>query len=104
MKNLNFVSFGILAVGTLLVLGLKNWLPPQVPLLYGRTSGEEQLVPTFGLIGAILVALAVTLTNIFLAAKTTDMSIKKTLTIASFFVTFLVVITITKIIFLVGFF
>ncbi len=103
-RNYVYASFGISLFVSLLVILLKGWLPPEVPLFYGRPVGEEQLVLTFGLLIAPGVAILITILNIILVKTIGDMFLKRALIMASFFVSILTAITVLKIIFLVGFF
>jgi len=86
----------------LLVVLLKNNLPPQVPLLYGLPEGEEQLVPRLLLILPNTLAIGITLINIGLTFVTKDLFMRKLLLVVPVVVTFLAVITTLKILFLVG--
>jgi hypothetical protein len=91
-------------VTALLILILKNNLPPLVPLFYGRPSGEAELTITAGLLIAPGVALIITILNLFISFWVKDDYLKKILAISSIVISSLMAITIIKIIFLVGFF
>lgn len=86
------------------ILVARGYLPPVVPLLYGRPLGESQLVPTLGLVIAPAVALGISVLNIFLSVFIQESLTKKILIISGFLVSILSTITILKIILLVGFF
>lgn len=86
------------------IVVLKNWLPPLVPLFYGKPSGSGQLVTTYELLIAPGVSLLVIIINTFLSLYIPDLFLKKTLIIGAFLLSLLTAITVFKIIFLVGFF
>ena len=88
----------------LLLIILKNFLPPLVPLFYGRPTGAAQLTNTFGLVATPGASLLITAINIFLSFWVKDNFLKKLLAIAAIVVSILTAITIVKIILLVGFF
>jgi hypothetical protein len=91
-------------ITALLILILKNNLPPLVPLLYGRPSGEAELTITAGLFIAPGVALIITFVNLLISLWVKDDFLKKILAVSSIVISALVAITIVRIIFLVGFF
>lgn len=96
------VVLNILVVLT--IIGVKSFLPPVVPLLYGRPEGGMQLLPSLGLILAPGVALTITFINLLLIRFIKDRFIGQVLIISSFLISLLTTITVLKIIFLVGFF
>ena len=93
--------FNLLNV-VVVVLMQKN-LPPELPLFYGYTQSDQQLSTTFGLFIPGVVSLAITLVNTALSILIPNDFLKKTLSIASFVISLLFLITVLKIIFLVGF-
>ncbi len=86
------------------ILAFKSFLPPIVPLFYGRPFGESQLVPVLYLFFAPIVSVVITLANSGLAMLTEDSFSKKILISGAFLLSLLITITILKIIFLIGFF
>ena len=103
-KNYIYFSLGLLFLTIIVVFALNRFLPPEVPLFYGKPVGEGQLTKTFGLAIAPLSALAVLTLNSIIATITKEVFIKKMLILASLAACTLVVITTFKIVFLVGFF
>ena len=103
-KNHIYLSFGLSLFVTLLILALKNYLPPEIPLFYGKSTGPEQLTSKFSLMIAPGVAILITTINTILSFLVNDIFIKKTLVISSVFISLLSSITVIKIIMLVGFF
>ena len=108
-KNLPYIGcvyFSVIvnAVSIVLILVLKQMLPPVVPLFYGLPAGIEQLIPNIGLVIAPIAGLTVTVINVLVSLFTNDSFLKKTLIISSAFITFLLNIAVIKIILLVGFF
>jgi uncharacterized Tic20 family protein len=85
-----------------IVLLIQRWLPPQVPLFYGKPSGEEQLTSSLVLTLPSIVSLLILLINVSFAAVLKDEFLRKTLVLAAIAVTFFAAITTIKIIFLVG--
>ena len=92
----------VLLIGIILIL--KGFLPPIVPLFYGLPDGSEQLIPYFGLILAPTIGLVITFVNIFVSNTIRDIFLKKALVISSAFISLLLAITTVKIVLLVGFF
>ena len=91
------------AVALSLVL-LRSFLPPLVPLFYGHPVGEAQLTNTLGLFIVPGVSLLITMLNLCASLWVKDDFLKKLLAISAIVISALTAITITKIIFLVGFF
>ncbi len=83
---------------------LKNFLPPVAPVLYGRPTGESQLLPTLGLTIAPSVSLLIIITNTMIAALSKNSFLKKILVLNSLLASLLTTIAVLKIVFLVGFF
>lgn len=108
-KKIKFNNYFLVAlilnvVSILAPIILRSFLPPVVPLFYGRPAGEAQLTSTVGLIIAPVISTAIVLINIFLNLKTKDDFLKKILAIAALLVSIVTTITVAKIILLVGFF
>jgi hypothetical protein len=77
-------------------------LPPQIPLFYGLPDGEEQLAANWLITLPNFIALFTVFINSLLATKIKDEYIKKVIVIAGFVVTIFAIITVFKILFLVG--
>ena len=103
-KNLFFVAVIINVVAILAVIILKSFLPPLVPLFYGRPAGEAQLTNTIGLLIAPAAAFLLTMLNLSISFWVKDEFLKKILAISALVISVLTAITIVKIISLVGFF
>lgn len=98
-----FVVFlGLNLAVIILVLSLQSKLPPVVPLFYGLPTGEEQLVPKMFLITPLLIAIAITIANIFILKITKEAFIQKVFVGLTLAVTLLAIITTVKIFFLVA--
>lgn len=80
------------------------YLPPQLPLFYGKPIGEEQLVRAVYFLIAPAVSLFINLINVLLVMVIGDLFTRKVLIFTGFFVAALIAITTTRIILLVGFF
>lgn len=83
---------------------LRAFLPPIVPLFYGRPTGEGQLISTLGLMIAPATALLITAINLLLNLWTKDDFLKKILAVAALIISIVTTITVIKVILLVGFF
>ncbi len=104
LKSFASSSFAINLALILIIVLLKGFLPPEVPLFYGKPVGEMQLTSALGLLIAPVASILITLINISLNFWVKDLFAKKILIISAFFVSVLTAITVLKIIFLVGFF
>ncbi len=103
-RNYIYFSLGLSFLTIAAVLILKNFLPPEVPIFYGKPAGEAELTKTLGLLiapGISIVALGM---NTGLSVIATDVFVKKILIITGLVISLLTSITVTKIILLVGFF
>lgn len=94
---LSFVS-----IATILII--RSFLPPVVPLFYGKPVGSDQLAPNLYLLVVPFASLLISTTNVFVSNSVTDEFTKRVLAISSFIVSFMATVTIVKIILLVGFF
>lgn len=106
-RNLPFKTYiywacGISLFTILLIVALRSYLPPEVPLFYGKPVGEGQLTTPVGLMIAPGVSLAILALNLFLAIFLADDFLKKVLIISGLFVSLLSAITVIKIILLVN--
>ena len=99
-----YVAIALNIFNMAFVLLMQNNLPPQVPLLYGFAEGEQQLTSPQGLLLPGGFSMTLVLINSALSIIVDNEFLKKTLTITAFTVSFLSLITVTKIIFLVGYF
>lgn len=88
----------------LLFLIVKSFLPPIVPLLYGRPIGSGQLLPDMGILLAPALSVIFIVLNTIITGRVTDEFSKKLLITSAFLISLLTSITVLKIIFLVGFF
>lgn len=103
-KGYLYASLALNIFTFLAILLVRNFLPPVVPMLYGRPEGAGQLVSTFGLLIAPATALVITLLNTILSGVIKQNFIQKILIISTFLVSTLTTITVLKIVFLVGLF
>lgn len=109
LKELPFLSFWYFSLflplaATALVLTIKSFLPPVVPLFYGQAEGERIIAPMLGLLIIPATSLFITAINTILSLFSKDIFLKKTLILGAFFISILLSISLVKIIFLVGFF
>jgi len=101
-KNLIYISFGLSTLSLILVLALQKYLPPQIPLFYGMAEGEEQLTSSLGLLIPAGLSLILVLLNSLISLFLENTFLQKILSVVSFTVTLLSVITVTKIVLLIG--
>lgn len=82
-----------------------NFLPPVVPLYYGKAVSESMLAPSWALIIPSVMAILIMIVNFFISKwMLKDIFLKSVLSYTSIFITILSVITVIKIISLVGLF
>lgn len=107
-KNIPFLYPTLLTlliniISIILIVFAYKKLPPQVPLYYGLTRGERQLVQPLVLILPISISsLFVALNSIF-AYFTKSVFSKKILVVSGFFISVLSLITVIRIITTIGF-
>lgn len=100
-----FLAAGILDILTIIgILSVKSFLPPVIPLYYGKPAGTEQLAITNFIFIIPAIAVFVAAFNLFISSSTKDDFIKKTLAVTALIVSLMATITVAKIILLVGFF
>lgn len=88
----------------LLVLVLARRLPPQIPLFYGLPVSDRQLAPNYLLFIPAVVSILIILLNTSLSFSVKNEFLKKTLIVAAIASVLFPLITIVKIIALVGYF
>lgn len=86
------------------ILILKNFLPPVVPIFYGEPAGADQLAPAIFLLIIPAVSFLISGINVFINSSSKDDFIKKFLAASSLVISIMAVVTVIKIILLVGFF
>lgn len=100
-----FLAGGVLDILTIVgILAIKSYLPPVIPLYYGKPSGTGQLAATNFIFIIPAIAIFISLLNLFISSSTKDEFIKKILAVTSLIVSLMATITVTKIVLLVGFF
>jgi len=102
-RNYFLAAIIINFITALSIILLRGFLPPLIPLFYGRPAGEAQLTTTFGLLIASGVSLLITILNLGLGLLVKDDFLKKTLAISAVIISLLTTITVIKIVLLVGF-
>lgn len=98
-------SLALLVVNLTIILAVvlaKNLLPPVIPLFYGNPYGAQQLAPRESLILPAVAALLICLASIIIGGILKEDFIKKVLFGGMFLITILSLVTIIKIIFLIG--
>ena len=86
------------------IASVKNYLPPLIPLFYGKPIGVEQLAPTWVFFILPGLSLLIVGLNLLINIFTNDELIKKILAIGSFVISLMAAVTVAKIILLIGFF
>lgn len=100
-KNYIYLSLFLPILVIAAVLILRNSLPPEVPIFYGRPVGEAQLTKTLGLTIPPLISIAILGVNLTISILTTEVFVKKILIVTGFVSSLLTTITVIKVIFLV---
>jgi len=77
-------------------------LPPEVPILYGLSEGENELTPTYGLIFPSLSALVLTAVNIVVVGFSKNTFLKQLLVFTSIAITIFSLVATYKVVSLVG--
>lgn len=101
-----YISLGVNLIIIAGVIALHSFLPPVVPLFYGRAIGERQLVNSYLLVLPSVVSIFFTIFNFWISNHffKKDSFLRNILSVSSFFINLLVAITVVRIILLVGFF
>ena len=108
-KNITFYKYYLASIisnllSSLCILIIRGFLPPVVPLYYGQPIGSEQLAPNIFLFIIPATSLLITVINIIISKSVNDEFMKKLLAIASLVISLMSIVTLVKIIMLVGFF
>ena len=100
-----FLIAGLLGVVSIAgIVVVRNYLPPLLPLFYGKPVGPEELASKDFLFFVPLGSIAISFVNLSISKSTKDALIKKILAVSSLVVVFMSTVTVAKIILLVGFF
>lgn len=100
-----FLAAGILSVLSIIgIIAINSFLPPLLPVFYGKPTGAEQLASTYFIFVIPGISSLITIINLFVSSFFKDILIKKILAIVSFIVSLMATITVLKIVVLVGFF
>ena len=91
-------------VSILSILIAKSFLPPVIPIFFGKPTGDEQLASYWFLFTIPGISIIISTINIIVSTSGKDEFIKKVLAVGSFLISFMATVTVTKIILLVGFF
>jgi hypothetical protein len=102
-KNYFLAAIIINFTTALSVILLRDFLPPLVPLFYGRPAGVAQLTNTFGLLIAPGVSFLIIVLNLGTSLLVKDDFLRKALAVSATIISLLTTITVIKIILLVGF-
>ncbi len=95
-------SFSINLLLIILIIGLRNLIPPEVPLFYGLPEGEKQLASWWLLTTPALITILFTATNLVICKKISNTLIKQISTYLLIPLNFFSTIAIIKIILLVS--
>jgi len=107
MINLPFKEYFLSVVGISIFLIavsflIQSFLPPQIPLYYGKAQGEEQLAPSLAITIPSLISLIIVSINLITTQFIESDFLKKSLIIAAISLSVLSAITVLRIVFLVG--
>lgn len=98
------VSWLLSVVSIVGILFTKKYLPPVLPLFYGKPVGVEELASSNFLFLVPLGVILISCFNFFISKSAKDVFIQKILAVTSLVVSFMATTTVFKIILLVGFF
>lgn len=101
-KQIVYLCLATNALVLILVILTQEVLPPIIPLFYGQPQGASQLAPKIFLVIPPAVALLVTGVNVCLSRTTKDDFLWSVLLGGSILTTVLSIITVVKIVLLVG--
>jgi len=95
-----FILLNLLGIG--IVFLIKKYLPPEIPLYYGRPFGQEQLAGSTYLTIPLLVAFAIGVFNAIISVFVNSRFLAQVLIGLTIATTLLAFITVLQIAFLVG--
>ncbi|KKU10695.1 MAG: hypothetical protein UX13_C0005G0008 [Candidatus Woesebacteria bacterium GW2011_GWB1_45_5] len=101
LRGFVYTAVALNLITTLTVVLFRNSLPPVVPVLFGKPTGESQLVPTLGLLIAPAVSILIVILNSTVAILSRDAFLKKILVIAAFLASILTTIAVFRVVLLV---
>lgn len=86
------------------IIAVRTFLPPVIPMFYGKPTGAEQLGNYWLLFIIPGVSMLISAVNLFISVSIKDEFIKKILAVSSLTISLMATVTVVKIILLVGFF
>lgn len=101
-ETLFWIALAIGIVNILFVFLVRSKLPPEAPLYYGLAEGSEQLSQNIGLVIPGAISIGIALINYLVAILTKNEFLQKIIFTSAFCVSCLSIITVIKIVFLVG--
>lgn len=103
--NKYFVGAWILSLISIVgILLVRSYLPPLIPLFYGKPVGIEELAPRNFLFIVPVMSITISIINLMISKSAKDDFTKKILAVGSLIVSLITSVTVVKIILLVGFF
>lgn len=103
-KNYFLAAIIVSLVTIVGILAVKSFLPPLVPLFYGKPAGVEQLASTWMIIIVPAISVLITIINLFISTAVKDEFVQKIVAVSAFVISVMSGITVAKIVTLVGFF
>ena len=100
--KISLILFVVNAFFITFVLLIKNHLPPELPIFYGFGEGEKQLVPNHGLMYPFILSGGLIIVNLGISFLTANKIVKQFLITTSFIVVIFSIVTVYKVISLVG--
>lgn len=82
---------------------LRSYLPPLIPLFYGKPIGIEELAQKNFLFLVPAIAIIISILNLIISKSAKDEFLQKILAVGSFVVSLMAIVTVFKIILLVAF-
>jgi len=100
--NFFYTAIVLNIINLVFVFAMQRNLPPEVPLFYGYIESEQQLTTPAGLLIPGVFAMILLFANITISMIIKNDYLKKVLSVSTFTISFLLLITVINIIFLIG--
>ena len=102
--NYFLAAFIMSVISILGIFLVKKFLPPVIPIFYGKPVGEDQLGTFWFFFIIPAVSILITTVNFLISMSAKDEFVKKVLAVSALVISLTGVITVIKIVLLVGFF
>lgn len=103
-RNYFLVAAVLAILSAIGIAGGKSFLPSVVPLFYGKPIGAEQLTGYWFFFTIPGMSFLITIINLLISSHVEDEFVKRILAVSSLIISLMAIISVIKIILLVGFF